>query len=101
MKIRVKNYVRSKRTVRAKPKRQPFVWPVHPKYLLWAAAFGVLVWIYQAYGTPHLRFKYSYSGHAQRPYYHTCDYIGLHSRRYTPRDGQCPLFKFFKARHRN
>ncbi len=94
--IRVRNHRRFKRPKVKTPGRK-FIWPVHPKYLLCFAFLGALYWGYQTYGTPHLRFQYSYTGNYTR-FYHACDYVGQYSQRYYPRNGRCPLFKFFRSR---
>jgi hypothetical protein len=78
-------------------KRPRFVAPVRPRHLLWAVIAGGLWLGASRYGTPHLRFVYTYTGSKAHPHYRRCDYLGLHSRRVFPANGRCPLIVFFKA----
>ena len=96
-------------TKRAKPghrlRRQQGSRPalVRPKSLLWLAVVGGLVWAAAEFGSPHLRFQYTYyatgapSGAEAGRRYVSCDYVGLHSRRVIPRNGRCPMFRLLKA----
>ena len=66
------------------------------KHFAWSAMLGALALGVALYGTPHLRFIYQYSGSGKSVFYHTCDYVGWHSQRIVPRDGNCPLIQFLK-----
>lgn len=87
-----------KRTPKSKTDRQ-FVWPVRLKHLLWLPPVLALLLIDPGIlPTPHLRFAGAYSGTSADPYFHHCDYVGLHSRRVTPPDGHCPIVVFLTSR---
>lgn len=67
------------------------VWLLRPSKLLWASVIGA-IWLSVLFlGTPHLRFRYIWTGNPDFPVYHSCDYVGLHSRRIAPVSGDCPL----------
>jgi hypothetical protein len=71
------------------------VLPVRPGQFIWLVLIGIIWLLVSNYGTPHLRYYYRYSGTTDQPYYHSCQYIGLHSQTIKPHDGKCPLFKLF------
>lgn len=51
------------------------------------------------FGTPHLRFEYTYVGTEARPTYLHCTYVGLNSvATIRPGDGRCPLVTLLRAR---
>lgn len=82
----------------ANTKSRARVWPVRPSKLVWVPIVAALWWVTQVYGTPHLRFQYTWSGHPDRPIFHVCDYVGLHSQRVHPRFGErCPLIRLLTA----
>lgn len=71
---------------------------VRGKHLLWVPPVLALFFIDPAsLSTPHLRFAGVYSELHSARHYHSCDYLGLHSRRIVPPDGKCPLIAFFTA----
>lgn len=65
----------------------------------WVLVIGALVWGVMIYGTPHLRFAYTYRPIGEARFYTRCDYIGWNSQRIAPRDGRCPLFLFLRKPH--
>lgn len=72
--------------------------PVRGKHLLWVPPVLALFFIDPtSLATPHLRFAGVYSELHSARHYHSCDYLGLHSRRIVPPDGTCPLIAFFTA----
>ncbi len=82
-----------------KPARtRPIVWPVRLRHLLWLPPVLALLLINPAaVPTPHLRVAGVYVGPSAAPYFRSCDYVGLHSRRMRPDDGRCPLIAFFPS----
>ncbi len=71
--------------------------PIRFRHFTWLAvlaALGVGIFLY---GTPHLRFSYTYTNAYGQPYYLICDYIGWNSQRFIPSDGRCPLIKLLKS----
>ena len=73
--------------------------PVRPRHMIWLAVLGSLWFGVQLYGTPHLRFIYTYKEFSGHRFYLTCQYAGLHSQKIIPVHGRCPLFVFLKNRH--
>lgn len=74
-----------------KPKRPVKIWWVRPRHLAWIPIFGT-AWLFIAtYGTPHLRFAYTWVGYKENRI--TCDYVGYATQRIAGSDG-CPLIKF-------
>lgn len=71
---------------------------IRPRHLIWVLVVGVMGFVWLTYGTPHLRFAYSYTGSASAPFMQSCDYVGWDSRQVISLDGKCPLIKFLKER---
>ena len=70
---------------------------IRPRHFIWLAVLAVLGIGMVLFGTPHLRYIYTYTnGYDGQPVYLTCDYIGWHSQRFIPGDGRCPLIKLLK-----
>ncbi|WP_422363234.1 hypothetical protein [Pyruvatibacter mobilis] len=68
------------------------------KHLLWLPPVLALLLIDPGIiPTPHLRFAGTYSSTSADPYFHHCDYVGLHSRRISPPDGRCPIIAFLTS----
>jgi type IV secretory pathway TraG/TraD family ATPase VirD4 len=82
-----------------KPEQQQrFVWPVRAKHLLWLPlVVGMFFVGPAALPTPHLRIAGVYIGSPDAAFFLHCDYAGLHSRRVSPPDGQCPPVAFFRS----
>jgi hypothetical protein len=76
-----------------KPRRVPFV---RPSKLLWVPALGAIALSLTLYGTPHLLWSYHYTGTPDDKTYLDCLYLGRHSQRVLPIDGDCPIILFFK-----
>ena len=72
--------------------------PVRPRHLIWLVVLGGLWLGVQFYGTPHLRFIYTYREFSGHRHYLACDYIGFYHQKIIPLHGKCPLFLFLKSR---
>lgn len=77
---------------------------IRPTKLLWIPAIGAIWLAVATYGTPHLRFQYSWTplpGNSETAPDHFrfnwCDYVGLHSRRIDPMGEGCPLIRLMLA----
>ena len=71
--------------------------PIRLRHFIWLAILaGLVIWVV-IFGTPHLRYTYTYTNVYGQPYYLSCSYIGWYSQRFIPRDGRCPLIKTFKS----
>lgn len=99
--IRVTGIRYPNHSIRRRKRRSVFVGPIRLRSLVWVLAVGSLVWGIHSYGTPHLRFAYTYHSLQPAPpfiegqrFYIRCDYIGWNSQRISPRDGRCPLIRF-------
>ena len=97
--IRVDGYrVRRSRTEKNRAPR--WTAPVRLRSLVWIAVLGGLLWTVETYGTPHLRFQYTYrdrdAGDRGQRHYVRCDYQGLTIRTVIPENGVCPLFLLLK-----
>ena len=86
------------------PKQDPAFDPVSSKVpfvrlrnFIWLGLLASIAGCTSAFGTPHVRYIYTYTSTASQPYYLRCDYAGWHSQRVPPRNGQCPLFRLLKA----
>lgn len=80
---------------KGRPRRTPRVPLVRLSQLLWIPILSALWLAVEIYGTPHLRFHYTWSGNPDYKTFHECDYVGLHSQRVHPQGGECPLIRFF------
>jgi len=73
---------------------------IQARNFVWLIGVGFIVLWIILYGTPHLRFKYTYSENSfyynERYTYHRCDYVGWNSQTIIPRDGKCPLIMWLK-----
>ncbi|BBK42784.1 hypothetical protein STVA_28040 [Allostella vacuolata] len=78
----------------AKPPRPRRVPPVRLRSLVWLVVIGSVVVANHAFGTPYLRFEYSFTGSRERPVYHRCVYLGFDGFRVVT-DGHCPPFRLF------
>ena len=72
------------------------VYPVRPGQFIWLGVIAALGFLVAVFGTPHLRFKYQYTGARFHPHYLSCQYVGIHSRTIRPHSGKCPLIRLFK-----
>lgn len=66
---------------------------------LWLAFMGGLYWTYAQFGTPHLRYEYTYrKGIGHERIYQRCTYLGWEGfQRVAPREGHCSLFLMLKS----
>jgi hypothetical protein len=79
--------------------RKPRVALVRPSKLLWLPLTAITIGALLVFGTPHLRFQYSYvppAATGTNRTYLSCDYIGWHTQRVIPTDGQCPMILFLR-----
>ncbi len=99
--------IRSKVIAEPRPCRQqkrapsPRPWFVRVRSLVWIPVIGGVVLAAMTLGTPHLRYRYSYTAIGNDPaarIYQRCDYLGLHSRRVIPAGGSCPVIVLLTAR---
>jgi len=75
------------------------------RYGAWIPIALGLYLIFLAWGMPHLAFNYTYrdDGRGYEPFspgrvYTSCTYIGYYGHfYYSPKNGTCPWFKFYKA----
>lgn len=74
-----------------RPRRVPFL---RLRSLVWLAVIGGATAAGYAWGTPHLRFEYTYTGSRERPAYHRCVYLGFDGFRVVT-DGHCPPVRLF------
>jgi len=71
--------------------------PIRLRHFIWLAILaGLIIWMV-IFGTPHLRYIYTYTNSYEQPYYLSCDYIGWNSQRFIPSDRRCPLIKLLKS----
>lgn len=94
--IRVDGFKARKRMEFPKHNRPRFTSPIRIRSVLWLPALLGLLYGAQEEGTPHLRFQYKYEDRSTYRYFYFCDYVGLHSRRVIPHNGECPLFLMLK-----
>lgn len=88
----------ARRPPRRKPERsgsRGVAW-VRLRHMLWMPILAAAILTSLVRGTPHLRVVYTYSGPPSAPFYHRCDYVGLHSQSVIPADGRCPLIELLK-----
>ena len=71
--------------------------PFRIRHFIWLVVLAALGIGVALYGTPHLRYIYTYTNAYEQPYYLSCDYVGWSSQRIIPRGGRCPLFKLLKS----
>ena len=69
---------------------------VRTSQFIWLGMLITIGGMVLMFGTPHLRFKYQYTGSRSHPDYLSCQYIGLHPVRLQPSNGKCPLIAMFK-----
>lgn len=75
----------------------PFVAPIRLRNLMWVPVVAGCWAAMELYGTPHLRVRTEWSGRSDAPYYHACDYWGLHEFRVRPSDGVCPMIRLARG----
>jgi len=71
--------------------------PIRLRHFIWMAVLAALGIGVALYGTPHLRYIYTYTNTYEQPYYVSCDYVGWNSQRIIPRGGHCPLITLLKS----
>lgn len=69
---------------------------VRPTKLLWMPALGAIALALSLYGTPHMLWSYHSTGTLDDKFYLDCLYLGRHSQRVVPINGECPIILFFK-----
>lgn len=67
------------------------------RHFIWLLVLGALVTWVSLFGTPHLRYIYTYTGTSEQPYYRSCYYVGWNSQQIFPYNGRCPLIKLLKS----
>ena len=80
----------------APSRKEPRVWPIRPRNLIWVAVLGALPIVSAGWGTPHMLLNYSYTGRDAFLYYTDCAYLGLDGAIRHTRGASCPVVRFLK-----
>ena len=96
--IRIYGFSASRKKANPSSPRIKFTSPVRLRSMLWVPTLFGLAYGAHEQGTPHVLFQYTYVEFGSQRYYTVCDYIGLHSQRIYPKNGDCPPILFLKPR---